>query len=100
MGRTARKLKLGHAIPQIRTEGSELGQHQAFRHSRELLASGLHLSMQSGTFNGRAVRAVYAALMSIVLTAFWASGFFGSVTVSRPFLKLASILSVSTPSGT
>lgn len=29
-----------------------------------------------------------------------ASGFLGSVTVSTPFLKLASILSASTPSGT
>ena len=37
---------------------------------------------------------------SIFLTGFWASGFFGKVTVSTPFLKLASILSASTVSGT
>jgi hypothetical protein len=41
-----------------------------------------------------------AALMSIFFAGFCASAFFGSVTVSTPFLKLASILSVSTPSGT
>ena len=39
-------------------------------------------------------------LTSIFLTGFWASGVFGSVTVSTPFLKLASILSNSTVSGT
>ena len=40
-----------------------------------------------------------AALTSIFFAGFCASAFFGSVTVSTPFLKLASILSVSTPSG-
>jgi hypothetical protein len=39
-----------------------------------------------------------ATLTSIFFAAICASGFFGSVTVSTPFLKLASILSVSTPS--
>ena len=41
-----------------------------------------------------------AALTSIFFAAVCASGFFGNVTVSTPFLKLASILSVSTLSGT
>src|SRR6516225_489247 len=41
-----------------------------------------------------------ATLTSIFFAAICASGFFGSVTVSTPFLKLASILSVSTPFGT
>ena len=39
-------------------------------------------------------------LMSMLRAAFIASGFFGIVTVSTPLLKLASILSRSTPSGT
>jgi hypothetical protein len=42
---------------------------------------------------------VQAALISIFLAAFWAAGVFGSVTVSTPFLKLASTLSASIPSG-
>jgi len=41
----------------------------------------------------------YAALTSIFLVGFCASGFLGSVTVRTPFLKVASILSGSTPSG-
>src|SRR5208282_4420783 len=41
-----------------------------------------------------------AALTAIFFSAFCASVLFGSVTVSTPFLKLASILPVSTPSGT
>jgi hypothetical protein len=39
-------------------------------------------------------------LTSIFFAAFCDSAVFGSVTVSSPCLKLASILSVSTPSGT
>jgi hypothetical protein len=39
------------------------------------------------------------ALTSIFFSGFCASGFLGRVTVSTPFLKLASILSASTPSG-
>ncbi len=39
------------------------------------------------------------ALTSTLRSGLIASGFFGSVTVSTPFLKLASILSASTPSG-
>ena len=35
-------------------------------------------------------------LTSIFLTGFWASGFFGSVTLRTPFLNVASILSAST----
>ncbi len=42
----------------------------------------------------------HSPLTSIFLTSFWASAVFGSVTVRTPFLKLASILSVSTVSGT
>ena len=41
-----------------------------------------------------------AALTSIFFSALMASGFLGSLTVRIPFLKLAPILSVSTPSGT
>jgi hypothetical protein len=41
-----------------------------------------------------------AALTSIFFVSFCASGVLGSITVSTPFLKLASILSTSTPSGT
>jgi hypothetical protein len=41
----------------------------------------------------------YAALTSIFFAGFCASAFLGSVSVSTPFLKLASILSASTPSG-
>ena len=42
----------------------------------------------------------HAALTVIFLAVFWASAFFGKVTASTPFLKLASILSGSTLSGT
>jgi hypothetical protein len=56
-------------------------------------------SMRSGAFVNRDP-AYHAALFSISLVAFWASSFFGSVTVRTPLLKLASILSASTPSGT
>src|ERR1700730_7001544 len=42
----------------------------------------------------------HAVLMAIFFSLFCASGLFGSVTVSTPFLKCASILSASTPSGT
>jgi hypothetical protein len=42
----------------------------------------------------------YAALTVIFLAIFCASAFFGKVTASTPFLKLASILSGSTLSGT
>ena len=42
----------------------------------------------------------HAALTVIFLAVFWESAFFGKVTVSTPFLKLASILSGSTLSGT
>ena len=42
----------------------------------------------------------HALLMAIFFSLFCASGLFGSVTVSTPFLKCASILSASTPSGT
>jgi hypothetical protein len=42
----------------------------------------------------------HALLMAIFCSLFCASGLFGSVTVSTPFLKCASILSASTPSGT
>ena len=45
-------------------------------------------------------RQIQAALMEICFSAFCASGFFGSVSVRIPFLKLASIFSASTPSGT
>jgi hypothetical protein len=41
-----------------------------------------------------------ALLDGDVLLLLCASGVFGRLTVSTPFLKLASILSVSTPSGT
>jgi hypothetical protein len=41
----------------------------------------------------------HAALTVIFFSAFWASAVFGSFTVSTPLAKLASILSVSTPSG-
>src|SRR5690606_5148074 len=40
-----------------------------------------------------------AALTEIFFSFLIASGVFGSVTVSKPFLKWASILSASTPSG-
>jgi len=42
----------------------------------------------------------YADLTSIFFSGLMASGFLGSLTLRIPFLKLASILSVSTPSGT
>ena len=42
----------------------------------------------------------YAALTVIFLAIFCASAFFGKVTASTPFLKLASILSGSTLPGT
>ena len=42
----------------------------------------------------------HALLMAIFFSLFRASGLFGSVTVRTPFLKCASILSASTPSGT
>ena len=42
----------------------------------------------------------HACLTAIVLCFFRASAVFGRVTVSTPFLQLASILSASTPSGT
>jgi hypothetical protein len=45
-------------------------------------------------------KASQEAFTVIFFSAFCASDTFGSVTVSTPFLKLASILSVSTPSGT
>jgi len=41
----------------------------------------------------------HPALTSTLRSGLIASGFFGSVTVSTPFLKFASILSGSTPSG-
>jgi len=40
-----------------------------------------------------------AALTSIFLAGFCASAVFGSITLRTPFLKEASILSASTPSG-
>ncbi len=40
-----------------------------------------------------------AALTSIFLSGFCVPGILGSVTVNTPFLKVASILSASTPSG-
>jgi hypothetical protein len=43
---------------------------------------------------------IQAALIAIFFSLFWACSVFGSVTVSTPFLKFASILSASTPSGT
>src|SRR6516164_7944845 len=43
---------------------------------------------------------VQAFLIAIFFSLFCACGDFGSVTVSTPFLKFASILSASTPSGT
>jgi hypothetical protein len=43
---------------------------------------------------------VHPALMAIFFSAFCASAVFGSVIVSTPFLNFASILLVSTPSGT
>jgi len=42
----------------------------------------------------------HAFLIAIFFSLFWASAVFGNVTVSTPFLNCASILSVSTPSGT
>ncbi len=42
---------------------------------------------------------IHAALTSIFFAGFCASGFFGSFTVSTPFLKFASILSGSILSG-
>lgn len=41
-----------------------------------------------------------AFLIAIFFSLFWASNRFGKVTASIPFLKLASILSSVTPSGT
>jgi hypothetical protein len=43
---------------------------------------------------------IQAFLIAIFFSLFCASVVFGSVTVSTPFLKFASILSASTPSGT
>lgn len=40
-----------------------------------------------------------APFTGIVFSGFWASGVFGSVTVSTPLLNVASIFSGSTPSG-
>ena len=42
----------------------------------------------------------YAAFIVIFFSAFCASVLLGKVTVRTPFLKLMSILSVSTPPGT
>jgi hypothetical protein len=42
----------------------------------------------------------YDYFTSMLFSVFSASDDFGSTTVSTPFLKLASILSASTPSGT
>ena len=42
---------------------------------------------------------IQSALIGTSLSAFMASGFFGSERLSTPLLKLASILSASTPLG-
>ena len=52
--------------------------------------------LTSLSFEGRS----QAAFTVIFFAAFCASTLFGIVTVRTPFLKLASILSASTPSGT
>ena len=65
--------------------------------------SGLRLTAQSGFFISATLSFAtvsQAAFTSIFLAAFCASTLFGSATLRTPFLKVASILSVSTPSGT
>src|SRR3974390_351947 len=60
---------------------------------------GLHMGKKPGPgFN--ATLSSQAALIAIFFSAFCASAFLGNVTESKPFLKAASILSLSTPSGT
>lgn len=53
-----------------------------------------------GTSASALAKCGQAFLMAIFFSLFCASGVFGKVTVSTPFLKPASILSASTPSGT
>jgi hypothetical protein len=63
--------------------------------------SELQTSLQPENFKQTTrVRGQAAVLTSIFFSAFCASWLFGSVTVSTPLLKAASILLVSTPSGT
>jgi hypothetical protein len=53
----------------------------------------------AATFGGRRPE-TQPFLIAIFFSLFCACGVFGSVTESTPFLKLASIFSASTPSGT
>ena len=57
-------------------------------------------SLETGAMAGQpSLRADYRVLTSILFCCCIASGVFGSVTDSTPFLKFASILSRSTPAG-
>lgn len=74
------------------------------RPSLNASAHGLVSSSRSAVSasNRRADRAqsrIQAALTEIFFSALWASAVLGSLTVSTPLVKFASILSASTPSG-
>ena len=69
---------------------------------RRQLAGGLGLRRKGGRccLCRASIPTIQAFLIAIFFSLFCACSVFGSVTVSTPFLKFASILSASTPSGT
>src|SRR5260221_12436455 len=89
-------------VGQAHRRGGPLPERYKRRNGPRVGATGVTLGLDTLWRRSRPAnrgRTYQAALTSIFFASFCASGFLGNVTLSTPFLKAASILSVSMPSG-